>query len=101
MRRFQPLPALMLDKHRVLLILVNLIGNAIQAIQRIARTEHELILRTEMDGANVRKEGHGFGLHSCVLAAQKMGGTLTASSDGPGRGASFALVLPAQNPVES
>jgi signal transduction histidine kinase len=126
-RRFEPLPALMLDKHRLLLILVNLIGNALQAMQRMRGAAHRLTLCAEMtDGARLRivvadtgegiaadnltrifahgfttrKEGHGFGLHSCVLAAQEMGGSLTASSDGDGLGASFALVLPAQIPVE-
>ncbi|HXE47679.1 MAG TPA: ATP-binding protein, partial [Ramlibacter sp.] len=41
-----------------------------------------------------RKSGHGFGLHSCALAAKQMGGTLSAHSDGPGRGATFTLELP-------
>jgi signal transduction histidine kinase len=45
-------------------------------------------------GFTTRKEGHGFGLHSCALAAKAMGGTLTAHSDGIGRGARFALNLP-------
>ena len=45
-------------------------------------------------GFTTRKAGHGFGLHSCALAARQMGGTLTAHSDGPGRGATFTLDLP-------
>jgi signal transduction histidine kinase len=47
-------------------------------------------------GFTTRSEGHGFGLHSCALAAKEMGGTLTAHSDGPGRGATFILELPAR-----
>ncbi|CAM3368493.1 sensor histidine kinase [Polaromonas hydrogenivorans] len=45
-------------------------------------------------GFTTRKAGHGFGLHSCALAARQMGGALTAHSDGPGRGATFTLELP-------
>ena len=114
-------PALMLDKHRVLLTLVNLIGNARDAMQRVPRSDHRLTLclrrlddralqvivsdtgegiaeenltRIFAHGFTTKKDGHGFGLHSCVLAAKEMGGTLTAHSDGPGLGASFTLELP-------
>jgi signal transduction histidine kinase len=38
--------------------------------------------------------GHGFGLHSGALAANEMGGSLIADSDGPGKGAKFTLELP-------
>ncbi|MGD0816173.1 MAG: ATP-binding protein, partial [Verrucomicrobiota bacterium] len=43
-------------------------------------------------------DGHGFGLHSGALAASELGGTLTAHSDGVGRGATFTLELPLQTP---
>ena len=42
-------------------------------------------------GFTTRKNGHGFGLHSCALAAKEMRGTLTAHSNGPDQGASFTL----------
>jgi len=122
-KQFETVPLLMLDKHRVLLILVNLIGNARYAMQRVADRRHELTLRAAVGpdgrlrvvvrdtgegiapehltrifahGFTTKNDGHGFGLHSCVLAAQEMGGTLTAHSDGPGRGAEFTLELPLQ-----
>ena len=41
-----------------------------------------------------KKDGHGFGLHSCALAAQEMKGALRVHSDGPGCGATFTLELP-------
>ena len=44
------------------------------------------------------EEGHGFGLHSSALAAQEMGGSLVAHSDGPGKGATFTLELPMSEP---
>jgi len=126
-REFEAVPALMLDKHRVLLILVNLIGNARYAMQRLPDAVHRLALRVRVvdervlqvvvsdtgegiaqdnltrifaHGFTTKKDGHGFGLHSCVLAAREMGGTLVAASDGPGRGAAFTLELPLQTSAE-
>jgi hypothetical protein len=40
------------------------------------------------------KNGHGFGLHSGALTAKEIGGSLTASSEGTGRGSKFTLELP-------
>jgi signal transduction histidine kinase len=49
-------------------------------------------------GFTTRKDGHGFGLHSCALAAKELGGSLKGESDGPGRGATFTLTLPLSQP---
>ena len=56
----------------------------------------ENLARIFSNGFTTRKDGHGFGLHSGALAAKEMGGTLTAHSDGPGKGANFTLELPVQ-----
>jgi signal transduction histidine kinase len=115
-----------IDKHLVLQILVNLIGNARQAMDNLngrsprinievglspAEEDRRLRVRVVDNGTGIapenmqrlfthgfttRKKGHGFGLHSCALAARQMGGTLTAASDGPGQGAAFTLELPMQ-----
>jgi len=45
-------------------------------------------------GFTTKKEGHGFGLHSCANAAREMGGRLAAHSNGLGSGAEFILELP-------
>ncbi|HXS31598.1 MAG TPA: ATP-binding protein, partial [Steroidobacteraceae bacterium] len=58
----------------------------------------EVMGRLFSHGFTTRKSGHGFGLHSAALAAAELGGSLTAASDGTGRGASFQLVLPAKPP---
>lgn len=53
-------------------------------------------------GFTTRKEGHGFGLHSCALAAVEMNGHLNVYSDGPELGAVFTLEIPlelAESPV--
>jgi C4-dicarboxylate-specific signal transduction histidine kinase len=120
-RHFRPLPPVMTDKHKVLMILVNLISNAKYAMdgvpqeaRRLALTlepadagrvriqvrdngmgiEPELLTRIFQYGFTTRDEGHGFGLHSSALGAQELGGSLTAHSNGPGQGATFTLELP-------
>jgi signal transduction histidine kinase len=54
----------------------------------------ENLTRVFAHGFTTRKTGNGFGLHSCVVAAQEMGGTLAAHSEGTGRGATFTLDIP-------
>ena len=123
-RELADLPPLLLDKARVLQILVNLIANARQAMARVTGREPRLTLQADaadlgegrclrikvkdngegiapenfdklfVHGFTTRKDGHGFGLHSSALTAKAMGGSLTVSSDGPGSGASFTLELP-------
>lgn len=120
-KKYATLPTLLLDRQRVLQVLVNLISNAKQAfgtiadrrpfivlnavllegpVLRITVTDNgegiapENLTRVFSHGFTTRKNGHGFGLHSCVLAAQEMGGSLHVHSDGPGKGASFILEVP-------
>ncbi|MET3453829.1 sensor histidine kinase [Pseudomonas kilonensis] len=120
-KEFSDIPQMPLDKHRVLQILVNLINNAKQALDAGVNRPPQITLRLELvDDERVRVEvedngegisqdnlarvfehgfttrvgGHGFGLHSCILAAHEMGGDLTVQSAGPGRGALFSLELP-------
>lgn len=118
---FHPVPEVMADKHRLLLILVNLISNAKYAMSNLSDRPRQITLTVQAvaddtlqisvkdDGEGIpaenmtrifthgfttRKEGHGFGLHSCALAAIEMNGHLTVHSDGPGLGAVFTLQIP-------
>jgi PAS domain S-box-containing protein len=127
-RDFGELPPVMMEKHKVLQILVNLIRNAKHALTDGGSEDKRLTLRIAMQGAEcfvisvndngigiapenmarifahgftTKKEGHGFGLHSGALAAQEMGGSLTVHSDGLGHGATFALELPIAPPAAS
>jgi PAS domain S-box-containing protein len=123
-REYADVPLLLLDKHLVLQILTNLIGNARHAMDGVPDRLHQITLRTQIcgpadelrltirvedngegiapqslarlftHGFTTRRNGHGFGLHSCALAAKEMHGTISAHSDGPGQGAVFTLELP-------
>jgi signal transduction histidine kinase len=118
---YQATPTIIGDKHRLLLILINLISNAKYAMSRVSDHQRHLTLGIKIidnatlrlsvadqgegiaaenmtrifnHGFTTRKEGHGFGLHSCALAAVEMNGHLRVHSDGPGRGAVFTLEIP-------
>ncbi|MCA8987645.1 MAG: PAS domain S-box protein [Planctomycetaceae bacterium] len=120
-REYQDIPSIISDKHKILQILVNLIGNAKHAIAdsynengeiRItlsAPTDSNVRIDVEDNGVGIVEEnmskifrhgfttkesGHGFGLHSCSLVAKELGGSLTAFSAGHGKGARFTLTLP-------
>lgn len=124
-RDFDPaVPEIVVEKHKVLQILVNLIRNAKYACDESGRKDKLLTLRIRAHGERVcliitdngvgipaanldlifnhgfttRKEGHGFGLHSAALAATELGGSLVAHSDGPQQGATFILELPLRPP---
>ena len=119
-REFDPVPPVLVDRHKVLQILVNLVSNAKNALDarpqgrrltvRIAHGENHLVRVEVVDngagialenltrifqhGFTTRKSGHGFGLHSGANAARELGGNLTVHSEGPGHGAIFILKLP-------
>jgi PAS domain S-box-containing protein len=114
------LPPVMVEKHKILQILVNLIRNAKYACDGTGRSDKQVTVRVSRDrdrvciavvdngigippenltrifshGFTTKKEGHGFGLHSGALAAKEMGGALLVHSEGIGKGATFTLELP-------
>lgn len=117
------LPEVMVEKQKLLQILVNLLRNSKEALVEGRVEGRQMVVRLQqMDEENVQLEvsdngvgiaaenlakifnhgfttkadGHGFGLHSCANAAKEMGGSLTAQSAGVGQGASFRLILPLQ-----
>jgi C4-dicarboxylate-specific signal transduction histidine kinase len=122
LREYSETPLILVDKHKVLQILVNLISNAKHACTDSEKPDKKIIMRVVNEnerikisvidngvgipaenmtrifnyGFTTRKDGHGFGLHNGALAAKEMGGSLAAFSEGPGRGAAFTLELPLQ-----
>jgi len=121
LRDYGKAPPLLVDRHKVLQILFNLLQNAKHACDKSDAAEKQIIVRIRVrddqhvavwvldngmgiapenlarifaQGYSTRKDGHGFGLHSSVLMAQDMRGTLKVFSEGPGKGAAFTLELP-------
>ena len=109
------------DPTRLKQILVNLIVNAKDALSTGTSSPKSLTLRVQKFGEQrvqletvdngigidekilttifsygftTKKHGHGFGLHSAANAMRAMGGSLSASSAGPGKGACFTAELP-------
>lgn len=124
-RRFETAIDVTIERHKVLQILVNLLRNAKEALDKTDGRGKTITLRAAavgderfavwiidngigidpetmaklfQHGFTTRKEGHGFGLHSGALAAREMGGSLTVESEGAGRGAAFKLELPVKPP---
>jgi PAS domain S-box-containing protein len=128
-RDFTPVSPLTIEKDKALQILIDLIHNAREACDEFAATvggekivtvsihsgspgyvrlivrdngigiPAENLTRIFSHGFTTRPGGHGFALHTSILAAKAMKGSLTASSDGPGKGASFTLELPINPPA--
>lgn len=120
----EPDRVVVLDRHRILQILVNLIANARDSVVGLRRTgaagdsriavsvtcedgwiefrvedtgggiAPELLVRIFNAGFTTKPKGHGYGLHSSALAAEQLGGTLRCASAGIGHGASFVLRVP-------
>ena len=120
LRKYEEVPLITTDRHKLLLILVNLLNNARDAVLAVAvqpgtvsvhlsREGDHAVISIEDSGvgmsANVlqqlwrfgyttKPDGQGFDLHNSANAAQEIGATLTAESDGPGRGSRFTVRLP-------
>jgi C4-dicarboxylate-specific signal transduction histidine kinase len=122
-RDYRDDPVVRVERGKALQILVNLLRNAQQACAEGILTEPRISVRVSAHEAGIeiavkdngigipaenltrifghgfttRKEGHGFGLHSCERAAAQLGGSLAVESDGRGFGATFTLKLPAES----
>jgi signal transduction histidine kinase len=118
-------PKVCVDRHKVLQILINILRNAKHAMDGHSADNKRMVIQIGLatadrvkivvrdngvgippdhltkifnHGFTTKKGGHGFGLHSGANAAREMGGSLTARSDGPGKGAEFTLELPTAAP---
>jgi PAS domain S-box-containing protein len=114
-------PPVLVDKHKVLQALVNVLTNARQSLDEAAPAEKRITIsirragpdkvdiairdnglgiapenltRIFQHGFTTKRDGHGFGLHSGANALQEIGGSLVAASEGPGCGAVFTVSLP-------
>ncbi len=119
-RDYQIAPRLTLDRHKLIQILGNLLGNARHALRDLEKGQRVLTVRLrpvakslaiEVEdtgvgiapdvltrlfafGFTTKKDGHGFGLHASANLAKELGGDISVHSDGLGQGARFTLCLP-------
>ena len=119
-RLFAPLPAITVEKSKLLQVIDNLIKNAVESMAAYSRSQHVLTVSARRDGENVvvgvadtghgireehlknifrfgfttKSNGNGFGLHSAAIAMSEMAGKIRVASEGWGTGATFAISLP-------
>ena len=120
-RRFEAVPQVCLDRHKVLEILRVLVANARDAVRAKPTGEPRITVHArhaasgdleiavedngcgidpqDLDriftpGFSTKSGGHGLGLHFSACAARELKGRLTARSEGIGSGASFLLTVP-------
>jgi two-component system, LuxR family, sensor kinase FixL len=121
-RDYAPVPPIIIDRHKLLQILMNLLNNARHALVESGAQDKRLSIRVReapegqqllvevtdngvgiapenmprmfTQGFTTKKTGHGFGLHISALSAIEMKGRLTCASPGAGQGATFTLELP-------
>lgn len=118
----EELPIQILNKHKVVQILVNLLKNSKEALlEHEANQERNITITLKKNnektfqikvsdngpgvspenlkslfqhGFTTKRTGHGFGLHGAANDAKHMGGQLYCESEGLGKGATFIFELP-------
>ncbi len=114
------LPLIYQNRNQVIQILMNLIKNALEALEENPPSNRKLKITTRRAGKNIeiivedngkgippehldkifdygfttKANGKGIGLHISALFARIGNGQILAQSDGPGKGARFTLILP-------
>ncbi len=110
------------QKSKLIHILINLFKNAKEAMTDNLPHDKEITIRTYQDeehvylsisdegegiipenrskifnhGFTTKSEGHGYGLHTCANYMSEMDGKIRVESEGIGKGAIFTLVFPKQ-----
>lgn len=122
-KNYRKTPGIMVERTKLLHILINLINNARDAMLDKPDNERILTLSLYTDSGNIylevkdmgcgippghlqtiftqgyttKHEGRGYGLHSCANYMTEMGGEIWAESPGIGKGATFILRFPINN----
>ena len=124
---YQCVPKTILQRTKLLYVLMNVFNNAKDAMKDTPEDERILTLKLDSDdesiylqvsdtgqgippeilnkiftfGFTTKQEGHGFGLHSCVNYMKEMGGRIRVESPGTGKGAAFTLQFRRKNKKNS
>jgi DNA-binding LacI/PurR family transcriptional regulator/C4-dicarboxylate-specific signal transduction histidine kinase len=117
-RDLKPLPPLTTERAKVIHVLVNVVKNAVEAMEGRLDSPRRLSVRAWSPGPEravleiadtgvgiaprdrdrifsygftTKPYGHGFGLHTCANFMTQLGGRISVASDGPATGATFTL----------
>ncbi len=119
-KELEPIDPIEAQRSKLIHLLVNLIKNAKEAMAKNPPKQKVLTIKTWQDqnniylsisdnGKGIRKEnldkvfkhgfttkknGHGFGLHSCANYMTEMGGNIRVESEGQGKGTTFICLFP-------
>ncbi len=119
-RNYLETPHIIAPKIKLIHILINLVKNAREALEAnqsddrvitlfVGQENGRAVIKVRDNGIGIapealdkvfshgfstKKDGHGFGLHSSLLAIEEMGGTIRVESEGLGHGATFVLSFP-------
>jgi predicted ATPase/signal transduction histidine kinase/tRNA A-37 threonylcarbamoyl transferase component Bud32 len=117
-KKYSKTPKINIQKSKVLSILFNIIKNSRDALENFEEkiikietfvNDNYVILSISDNGIGIEKEnlekifkhgfttkknGHGFGLHTCANAMTEMNGKIVAFSEGKNKGATFKLFFP-------
>ncbi|MDJ0837882.1 MAG: two-component regulator propeller domain-containing protein [Acidobacteriota bacterium] len=117
---FQSVPKVLGKKSSLVHVIINLLKNAKESIEENGSEQKKLTILINKDeshtylkvadsglgiepenlekifsyGFTTKKNGHGFGLHSCANAVTEMRGSMWAESKGLGKGATLCLKFP-------
>ena len=122
-RAFEEVPKIRIHKIKLIQILINLIKNGKEAMEKSLERELQISILNGLDaitivvtdtgcgiepgqlekvfghGFTTKQKGYGFGLHSCANYMTEMGGSMWAESDGPNKGSSMHLSFPRQSQI--
>ncbi len=119
-KEFNDIQEVPVQKTKLIHLLVNLINNAKDAMTKISPEKRKLTIMLSSENENVnikikdtgigissenlqkifshgyttKKDGHGFGLHSCANYMTEMNGRMWAESEGEDKGATFVMAFP-------
>lgn len=126
-KKYEPIKSIITDKVKLLQILVNIFSNAKDALRESSEQRKLIAIKlSKIDKNNIaieitdngvgilpknikkifsygfttKKTGHGYGLHTCAIAMNEIGGTIRAESKGAGEGATFILEFPYRTPSQ-
>ncbi|MBA3813307.1 MAG: PAS domain-containing protein [Alphaproteobacteria bacterium] len=126
-KKYQETPFVLVDKVKLLQVLINLIRNARDSLVENLKVDQKILTITlEQNkltndiiilfrdngmgilpenlpkifslGFTTKEKGHGLGLHMSIINANDLGGSLSVESEGNGKGATFILTFPLIEP---